>query len=196
MNPLHPYDGGQFLLRERCRRETTAVAALLGGSQIYRDPGSECPQHSSDWDGALLLARKLDIFALMNQHRQALMKMFDIIQEECPHLCVPDPSSDRWDDFDAVRFVGFTKAGSRKSVKILSQDYFLESKTAFNILSFKDKRVFKRSTSQATMYYRIHQATRLEDGPMCSSRPVDFQARSQLLCPWKRYQPHVVWDHR
>ena len=164
MDPLHPDDGEQFLLREPCRLEPTIVAALLGGSRIYHDPGSERPQHSSDWDGALLLARKLDIFVLVNEHRQALIEMFDIFQEECPRLRVPDPSSERWDDFDAVRFVGFTKAGSRKSVKILSQEYFLGSKTALNILSFKDKRIFERSTSQETIYYRIHQATRLEDG--------------------------------
>ena len=163
MNPLHPDDGEQFLLRERCRHEPTIVAALLGGSQIYRDPGSERLPHSSDWDGALLLARKLEIYVLVNEHRQALIEMFDIVHEECPHLRVPDPSSEIWDDFDAVRFVGFTKAGSRKSVKIMSQDYFSGSKTALNILSFKDKRVFECSTSQATLYYRIHQATRLED---------------------------------
>ena len=111
-----------------------------------------------------MLVRKLDIFILVNEHRQTLMEMFDIVREEYPRLCVPDPASERWDEFDAVRFVGFTKAGSKKSVKILSQEYFSGSKTALNILSFKDRRVYERSTSQATMYYKIHQATRLEDG--------------------------------
>ena len=164
MNSLHPDDGGQFLLRERSRREPAIVVALLGGSQIYRDPRSDRPQHFSDRDGALLLVRKLNNFILVNEHRQALTEMFDIAHEEHPHLCVPDPSNERWDEFDAVRFVGFTKAGSKKSVKILSQDYFLGAKTALNILSFKEKRVNERSTPQTTLYYRIHQATGLEDG--------------------------------
>ena len=164
MDPLYLKRGEQFLLRDHYRYESTIVAALLGGSQIYRDSGSECPQRSSDWDGALVLATKLDITALVNEHRQTLMEMFAITREEYPCLRVPDPSSEIWDSFDAVRFVGFTSAGTRKSVKILSREYFLGSKTALNILSFKDKRIFEGSLPQATMYYRIHQATRLEDG--------------------------------
>ena len=90
--------------------------------------------------------------------------MFEITRDECPHVRVPDPSSENWDNFDAVRFVGFTKSGTRKSVKILSWEYFSGQKTSLNILSFKDKRVFEGSLPQATLYYRIHQATRLEDG--------------------------------
>ena len=164
MNPLYINHGKQFFLHERCRHDLNVVAALLGGSQIYRDSGSECPQNSSDWDGALVLATKLDIVALVNDHRQMLVDMFDITREECPHLRVPDPSSEKWDSFDAVRFVGFTSAGIRKSVKILSREHCLGPKMALNILSFKDKRVFEGSLPQATMYYRIHQATRLEDG--------------------------------
>lgn len=166
MYPSQPDYGGQFLLRERCRNESTVIAALLGGSQIYRDSGSELPYNSSDWDGALLLERKLDIFALVNKNRQALVEMLEITREECPHLCVPDPSSERWNDFDAVRFVGFTKAGVRKSVKLMSQESFSFSRptNTLNILSFKDKRVFEGSTPQANMYYRVHQATRVDDG--------------------------------
>ena len=164
MDTFYQDRGEQFLRRECCRYEPTIVAALLGGSQIYHNPGSDYPQRSSDWDGALLLATKLDIAALVNKHRQTLLGIFDIAQEECPHLRVPDPSSENWDSFDAVRFVGFTKSGTRKSVKILSWECFSAPKTALNILSFKDTRVFEGSLSQATMNYRVHQATRLEDG--------------------------------
>lgn len=164
MDSLYLDRGEKFLVRECCRRESTVVAALLGGSQIYRDSGSEHRQRSSDWDGVLLLATKLDIVALVNDHRQTLVEIFEITHEECPHFRVPDPSSENWDNFDAVRFVGFTNAGTRKSVKILSREYFSGPKTALNILSFKDKRVFEGSLLQATLYYRIHQATRLEDG--------------------------------
>ena len=164
MNSFHLTRGEQFLRRECCRYESTIFAALLGGSQIYQEPGSEHPQRFSDWDGALLLATKLDIVALVNEHRQTLLEMFEITREECPHLRVPDPSSENWDNFDAVRFVGFTNSGTRKSIKILSWEYFQGPQTALNILSFKDKRVFEGSSPQAIMYYRIHQATRLEDG--------------------------------
>ena len=164
MDSFYENRGEQFFHRERCRSESAIVAALLGGSQIYHEPGSESPQRSSDWDGALLLATKLDIVALVNEHRQTLLEMFEITREECPHLRVPDPSSENWDSFDAVRFVGFTRSGTRKSVKILSWEYFSGPKTVLNILSFKDKRVFEGSSPQASMYYRIHQATRLGDG--------------------------------
>lgn len=78
--------GEQFLSRERCRYETTVVAALLAGSQIYCDTGSEAFQNSSDWDGALLLATNLDIFALVNEHWQMLVDIFEITQEEYPPM--------------------------------------------------------------------------------------------------------------
>ena len=40
MDALYLDRGEGFLVRECCRRESTVVAALLGGSQIYRDSGS------------------------------------------------------------------------------------------------------------------------------------------------------------
>ncbi len=166
MDPQNPDHEERFLIRERCRRHSTIVAALLGGSQLYCGLENEETRQSSDWDGALIVAKKLDIFGLVNRNRQALMDMFDMTSEEDPRLCVPDPMSERWDDFDAVRFVGYTESGTRKSVKILSLACFSGSKPSLNILSFKDKRVYEGLTADASRHYRNHQATRLE-GSLC-----------------------------
>lgn len=100
--------------------------------------------------------KKLDIFGLVNRNQQALMDMFDMTSEEDPRLCVPDPMSKRWDDFNAVRFVGYTESGTKKSVKILSLACFSGSKPSSNILSFKDKRVYEGLTADASRYYRIY----------------------------------------
>lgn len=92
------------------------------------------------------------------------MEILGIVREECPELRVPDPSSSRWDQFDAVRFAGFDRLAIKRSVKILSLDYFSGPKTSLNILSFKDKRIFEASGPRGTRFYRVQQATRLENG--------------------------------
>ena len=141
------------------------IAALLGGSNVYRPAEGDSHHRSKDWDGALIVARKIDIFTLVNEHKSALMAMLDIEREEHPSYQVPSPTIARWNDFDAVRFAGFTKAGEKKSVKILSMESFSSpTKTTLNILSFKDKRVFDSSTPQGNIYHRVQQASRIEDG--------------------------------
>ncbi|MDI1486554.1 MAG: hypothetical protein OHK93_005785 [Ramalina farinacea] len=141
------------------------IAALLGGSSVYRPAEGDSGQRSRDWDGALIVARKIDIFTLVNEHRSSLMAMLDIEHEEHPSLQVPSPTIARWNDFDAVRFAGFTNAGKKKSVKILSMESFSSpTNTTLNILSFKDKRIFDSSTPQGKIYHRVRQASRIEDG--------------------------------
>lgn len=140
-------------------------AALLGGSSVYLSAEVDSHQQSRDWDGALVVAKNIDILTLVNEHRRLLMTMLDIEREEHPSFQVPSPTIARWNDFDVVRFVGFMTAGRKRSVKILSMEYFSNSNTnALNVLSFKDKRIFDSSLRQGNIHHRIHQASRIEGG--------------------------------
>lgn len=157
------------------------IAALLGGSSVYRPTEGDSHQRSRDWGGALIVARKIGIFILVNEHRSSLMAMLDIEHEEHPSFQVPSPTVARWNDFDAVRFAGFTNAGKKKSVKILSMDSFSSpADNTLNILSFKDKRVFDSSTPQGNIYHRVHQASRIEDGLCILHDQLIFKAETSL----------------
>ena len=157
------------------------IAVLLGGSSAYRPAEGDSHQRLRDWDGALIVARKNNIFTLVNEHRVSLMAMLDIEHEEHPSFQVPSPTIPRWNDFDAVRFAGFTNAGKKKSVKILSMEYFSSWTTdTLNILSFKDKRVFDSSTPQGNIYHRVHQASRIEDGLCILHDQLIFNAETTI----------------
>ncbi|KAL8847763.1 MAG: hypothetical protein Q9221_007211 [Calogaya cf. arnoldii] len=154
----------QFVsLDDNCLEHPTIVAVLLGGSSIYRgrDEGGR-----ADWDGAIIVSKKLDIVQLVNEQRQRsnLMHILGIVEEEHPDLRVPDESSPHWNHFDCVRFAGFDRLQAKRSVKILSLDYFSEAKSSIHILSYKDKRVFEAFKPPGTRFYRVQQATRLEGG--------------------------------
>ena len=157
------------------------IAALLGGSNVYRPAEGDSHHRSRDWDGALIVARKIDIFTLVNEHKSALMAMLDIEHEEHPSFQVPSPEIARWNDFDAVRFAGFTNAGEEKSVKILSMESFSSpTNNTLNILSFKDKRVFDSSTPQGKIYHRVHQASRIEDSLCILHDQLVFKAETSF----------------
>ena len=167
-------------LYENLADKVSLVAALLGGSQLYDASESNDARHKSDWDGALFVAKKLDIFVLVNEYRHILMDLLELSQEEYPQLSVPEPSSQRWDRYHAVRFAGFTEMGEKRSVKILSQEYFLGNETLLDILSFKDRRVYGSSTLRDKSYYRIQQATCLENDLCILHDQWIFQARSSF----------------
>ena len=167
-------------LYEDLAGKVSLVAALLGGSQLYYASDSHDSRNISDWDGALFVAKKLDIVVLVNEYRQLLMDLLDVRNEEYPPLCVPGPSSSQWDKFHAVRFAGFTETGAKKSVKILSKDYFMENETHLNILSFKDRRVYESFALRNKFYYRIQQATCLENDLCILHDQWIFQAQNKV----------------
>ncbi|KAI4117343.1 MAG: hypothetical protein LQ338_007570 [Usnochroma carphineum] len=159
------YDiGRQFIRLDYNPSYPTIIAVLLGGSSIYSVGDGVNERQGCDWDGVIILSTKLAIFQLVNEQRRSLMEVLGIVREECPELRVPDPSSPRWDLFDAVRFAGFDRLDIKRSAKILSLDHFTKPKTSLRILSFKDKRIFQAFGPMGTRFYRVQQATRLEDG--------------------------------
>lgn len=164
-----------FLQPALLPQKPKVLAVLLGGSRLYATPAEppvcddaeeQSRQTGSlpDWDGAIIVDTKHDILTLINEHRASLMGMLAIQQEEHPghEFLVPGPNSPNWPDFDAVRFAGYDKLGAKRSVKVLSMEYFSQSKTSLNILSRKDRRVYK--TTQAGLdSCIIQQATTITD---------------------------------
>ena len=168
------------------------MAALLGGSQLYNATDSSGSRHKADWDGALFVKTKLDIVILVNEYRQLLMDLLELSHEKYSPLYVPDPSSQRWDNFHAVRFAGFTETGEKRSVKILSQEYFLGDEILLNILSFKDRRVYESTTLQNKFYYRIQQATCLGNGLCILHDHWIFQGRTSF-CVHGRFKSRTAF---
>ena len=136
------HDVGRQFIRLDHLDSSAIKAVLLGGSNMYSAGDARNEPNRSDWDGAIIVSTKLAIFHLVNEKRRSLMEMLGVVREECPGLRVPEPSSARWDQFDAVRFAGFDQLENKRSVKILSLDYFSKPKVSLDILSFKDRRVF------------------------------------------------------
>ena len=156
--------GRKFISLDRLPDLPTIKAVLLGGSSIDSAGKARDERYGRDWDGAIIVSTKLAILYLVNEQRRSLMEILGIVREEYPEFMVPDSSSSRWDQFDAVRFAGFDRLEIKRSVKILSLDYFSKPKASLNILSFKDKRVFEAFAPPGTRFYRVQQASRLEDG--------------------------------
>ena len=155
--------GRKFIRLDRHPDPSAIKAVLLGGSSIYSLGDAREERGGRDWDGAIIVSTKQAIFHLVNEQRRSLMEMLSIVREECPGLRVPDPLSPRWDQFDAVRFAGFDRLENKRSVKIMSLEYFTKPKTSLHILSFKDKRIFKTFRLPDTSFYLLQQASRLED---------------------------------
>lgn len=90
--------------------------------------------------------------------------MLGIVAGENHNFSIPNPSSLLWEQFDAVRFAGYTETHSKRSVKILSLEYFSGVRATLDILSFKDGRLYPTDGPGPTRLYRVQQATRLPTG--------------------------------
>ncbi|KAI6086140.1 hypothetical protein F4821DRAFT_270169 [Hypoxylon rubiginosum] len=153
-----------FIQHEVLARRPEIIAIFLGGSQLYNPQGD----NQRDWDGAIIVNTKHDIFTLVNDHRQDLMDLIGMETEECPttEFQVPYPSSPLWSKFDAVRFAGLGKSSEKRGVKIMSWEYFSQGRTSLNIFSYKDRRTYinvRPSPSGLLPFGIINQASTLPD---------------------------------
>ncbi|KAL8355785.1 hypothetical protein RB601_001201 [Gaeumannomyces tritici] len=155
--------GRAFVDLNRVPALPAILAIFLGGSNLYSAKGNP-ENHHADWDGVIVVRTKLDIFTLVNQRRRDLLALLGIATEEMPEFSVPEPSSPLWDEFDALRIAGFTETHSKRSVKVLSLEYFWGPKSTLNILSYKDKRVYPADDLGTAKISRVQQATRLPSG--------------------------------
>ena len=182
--------GGQFFHLDQCPKYPTILAVLLGGSSIYLSY-SRLPEGSRhNLNGAIIVETKLAIHQLVNEQRQSLMRMLDIVREECPSLTVPDPASSHWDRFDAVRFAGFDQLNRKRSVKILSLEYFEQSKQLLNVLSSKDKRVYMPLPEKR--YYLLQQVSRFPDG-LCILHDQWVYTTSRTVCDQGKEAPFAAF---
>lgn len=77
-------------LYEDLAGKVSLVAALLGGSQLYCASDKHDTRHISDWDGALFVAKKLDIVVLVNEYRHLLMTYSKLSMKNVPSCVFPD----------------------------------------------------------------------------------------------------------
>ncbi|KAI0139599.1 hypothetical protein F4776DRAFT_596029 [Hypoxylon sp. NC0597] len=146
------------------------LAIFFDVSQIYREKDESKqplqPDQAQQRHSAIVVKAKDDIFTLVNEHREDLMNLIGAVREECTEaeFRVPSASSQLWPEFDAVRFAGYDKLSAKRSATILSLDYFSQSKTSLNILSYEDKRIHRLTRMGPTELittFQIHQATLL-----------------------------------
>jgi hypothetical protein len=128
---------------------------MLGGSVAYTYEGNSTT--AKDWDGVVIVANKMDIVTLLNENRKSLCNILSIVKEECPSLQVPEPTHPLWSEFDGVRFVGWTANKTKRGVKVLHLEYFRGDRLSFNLLSFKDKRIFFSQALGCSIPYTILQ---------------------------------------
>ncbi|KAI0113406.1 hypothetical protein F4814DRAFT_460516 [Daldinia grandis] len=135
-------------------RDPEILAMFVGGNGIYLSEADiNAGAHPLHWDVAIIVKSKLDIFKLVNENRQRLLKLTGIIREECPDALyqVPPPNTQYWSEFDAVRFAGYDQFSATRSAVIMSWEYFDRSvptakgTTALNIISYMDKRIYKNN---------------------------------------------------
>ncbi|KAI1652493.1 hypothetical protein F4813DRAFT_400989 [Daldinia decipiens] len=149
------------------------LAIFVGGNWLYLDEADlRSGVHPLHWNVVVLVKTKFDIFRLVNENRQRLLEITGIVQQECPHELyqVPSPSSEYWSEIDAVRFTGYDRVSSMRSVVIMSWEYFDRSvprtgrsTTALNIFSYVDKRIYKNN-NLGRVECQILQATSLPNG--------------------------------
>lgn len=146
------------------------VGILLGGSVLYKHNELNTLDAVNDWDGLILVERKVDIVNLLNKYRSKLCALFDISVEEYPNFRVPEINDTiRFESFDGVRFAGTSSQNIKKSFKILSVEHLVkifaqyDRSGSINILSCKDGRVAGSPTLNKRYRRRIRQATRLDE---------------------------------
>ncbi|KAI1138326.1 hypothetical protein F5Y05DRAFT_418555 [Hypoxylon sp. FL0543] len=166
---------GETLVKDEIVSQHPEILAFIFDvSQLYREECLSAPLESDqvqqhkvrDLETAVIVKTKYDMFTLVNHHRWDLMNLIGIVKEECPgnKFQVPSPFSRLWPEFDAVRFSGYDESSAKRSVTILSLDYFSQSRTSLNTLSYEDKRVQKvvlPGPRAPVEVYQIQQATML-----------------------------------
>ena len=81
---------------------------LVGGSTVYQHIEHGTVGQARDWDSVLVVERKTDIQALINdpEQRSKLKSVLGLDVEEFAGLACPGPDNPYWGVFDAVRFAG------------------------------------------------------------------------------------------
>ncbi|KAI1115915.1 hypothetical protein F5Y14DRAFT_460090 [Nemania sp. NC0429] len=142
------------------------ACAFIGGSRLYNRRHLESSQHNqqSHYDGTIVLQTKHDVYSIISdrRERQSLLNLVGIVREEQVNLDIPSPSSPLYHEFDAIRISGYDDGCIRRSVTVLSLEYFTHRKTSLNILSYKDRRVYDSVCVGDTPSTKLVQMTSLD----------------------------------
>lgn len=162
-------------LKDNCLDELGVIALVFSGSTLYHHAENGTLNHASDFDMALFVNSKDDIGSLLGSKRHLLMRVLCIVREEEPPLQLPIDTCPSYEQLDGVRFAGHDAAGLKRSVKILSLEYFRSSSRCINLLSRKDRRVYSGFTLDGFEADRFQQATKLDGGLVLLHDPWLFE---------------------
>ncbi|KAL6802980.1 hypothetical protein GGI42DRAFT_17199 [Trichoderma sp. SZMC 28013] len=100
------------------------LSIFLGGSIIHKTNLAEASIRDVDWDGVGFVPRKTDIISLLRERRADLCDLLGVVEE--------DGSTASWEealelaatlDWQVLRFSGWTRSGSKRTLKIWSQEH-------------------------------------------------------------------------
>ncbi|KAI1199609.1 hypothetical protein F5X97DRAFT_341573 [Nemania serpens] len=143
------------------------ACVYIGGSRLYSQKHLESSQDNqqSHYEGIVVLKTKHDVYSLIadRRERQCLLGLVGIEHEEHVKLVIPAPSSPLYSEFDAIQVSGHDGDYIKRSVTILSLEYFSQRKTSLDILSYRDRRVYESvCVGDAPSVKKIVQATSLD----------------------------------
>ncbi|KAI1153501.1 hypothetical protein F4825DRAFT_474195 [Nemania diffusa] len=159
------------------------VCVFIGGSRLYKPqkPGSPQNDQPSDYDGIVVVKKKCDMYSLTSDrlHRQCLLNLIGIERENEVDLHVPSPNSALFSECDCVRVSGYDKDNVKRSVSVLSLEYFSSGRTSLNRLSHKDRRVYTiHPLGNGPSITTLDQATTLDTGVILHTQWV-YTARTE-----------------
>ncbi|KAL2037669.1 hypothetical protein N7G274_009614 [Stereocaulon virgatum] len=143
------------------------LCIFLGGSLVYGQLDIENPQEMgdlTDWDGFGIVERKEDIVRLINVSKSKLCALLRIEKEECPQMKLPEHSQLHM-GWDVLRFSGWTKQGSKRTIKIWSKTSFCQVVSQpfpsyLGVISYKVVRFTRRDHPTLGPRLFIYQPTR------------------------------------
>ncbi|KAI0406631.1 hypothetical protein F4802DRAFT_88585 [Xylaria palmicola] len=100
------------------------LSVFLGGSIIHNAESAQTGRPDVDWDGLGIVPRKEDIISLLRERRGDLCDLLDVDRQ--------DGSAASWEealrlgasmDWQVLRFSGWTRSGSKRTLKIWSQEH-------------------------------------------------------------------------
>ncbi|TGJ85761.1 hypothetical protein E0Z10_g3008 [Xylaria hypoxylon] len=157
---LQEYKESFLQIDPSCIPEIACV--FIGGSRLYNQehPGSSQNSGQSNYDGIIVAKSKNNICHLIaeRRQRQRILDLIGVEHQEHIHLKIPSPFSPLCPEFDGIQISGSDGANVKRSVTLLSLEYFSRNRTSLNVLSIQDRRVFDGNMPSVKL---LHQVTTL-----------------------------------
>ncbi|KAJ5559812.1 hypothetical protein N7513_002211 [Penicillium frequentans] len=147
------------------------ISISLSGSRAYEYSRADYPT-SCDWDLIGLVEGKRDILDLLLHRREELWNLLEIVQPEQFPWEIIEQTIDGQDiydeDWEVVRFSGWTRDGSKRSLKLWSRQHLHTISTnptvcRFGVLSAKSTRKIRSYHPRSGSRLFVFQPTRIAD---------------------------------